>query len=481
MTKKIQAVLCTSISIVLCLAGCAPHKQKYQQPQMPTAPAWHSGLSQSPQQVPAPGAVTASAPAATEVKWRDYYSDDKLRQVIDLALKNNRDLRIAILNVEKAMAQYRLQRASQFPELDATGSGDLSRVPGTMNQAGTGSYISETDSFGVQVSSWEIDLFGRLKNLSRQQMEIYLASDQGRISTQISLIASVASQYLTVGSDQENLRLAQATLESQKATYDLNRQSRDRGVNSDLDVSEALSQVQAAQVDVVKYTRQLNIDENELEVLAGAPVLAELLPSGLLKDEALKDISAGVPSEVLLRRPDIIEAEHNLKSSYANLAAARAAYFPTIKLTAGAGVTSGSLADLFKGGPGTWEFAPQISLPIFDGGTRNANYKTARVERDTYIANYEKAIQTAFQEVSDALNGRERLLEQEEAQRAEVKTLAETYRLTDARYKAGIDGYLNVLVAQRSLYSGQQSLINTRLSRLSNLVTLYKVLAGGAQ
>jgi multidrug efflux system outer membrane protein len=479
MTKKIQAVLCASIGTALCLTGCAPHKQTYQQPQLPTAPAWRSGLPS--QQTPASAAATASAPAAAKVKWRDYYTDDMLRQVIGLALKNNRDLRIAVLNVEKAMAQYRVQRASQFPQLDVTASSDLYRVPGTMNQSGTGGYISETNKIGVQVSSWELDLFGRLKNLSRQQMELYLASDQGRISTQISLIASVASQYLTVGSDQENLRLAQATLESQKASYELTRQSRDRGVDSDLDVTESLSQVQAAQVDIVKYTRQLNVDENELEVLVGAPVPADIFPTGLLPDEALKDISAGVPSDVLLRRPDIIEAEHNLKSSYANLAAARAAYFPTITLTAGAGVTSGALADLFKGGPSTWEFAPQVSLPIFDAGTRNAKYKTAQVERDTYIANYEKAIQTAFQEVSDALNGRERLLEQEEAQQAEVKTLAETYRLTDARYKAGIDNYLSVLVTQRSLYSGQQSLISTRLSRLSNLVTLYKVLAGGAQ
>jgi len=284
-----------------------------------------------------------------------------------------------------------------------------------------------------------------------------------------------------VGSDLEYLRLAQATMDSRKASYDLTRQSRDRGVKSDLDVSESLSLMQSAQVDLVKYTRQMNVDQNELEVLVGAAVPEELLPSGLLPDKALKDISAGMPSEVLLRRPDILEAEHNLKSSYANMAAARAAYFPTITLTAGAGITSGALADLFKGGPGTWEFAPQVSLPIFDAGSRNAKYKTAQVERDTYIADYEKAIQTAFQEVSDALNGRQRLLEQEEAQQAQVKTLDETYRLTDARYKAGIDNYLSVLDAQRSLYSGQQSLIGTRLSRLSNLVTLYKVLAGGAQ
>jgi multidrug efflux system outer membrane protein len=477
MTKKIQAVLCASIGTVLCLTGCAPHKQTYQQPQMPTAPAWSSGLPSEQ----TPTSASATAPTAAEVKWRDYYTDDKLRQVIGLALKNNRDLRIAVLNVEKAMAQYRLQRASQFPELDASASGDASRVPGTMNQLGTGSYTSETDTIGVGVSSWEMDFFGRLKNLSRQQMELYLASDQGRINTQISLIASVANQYLTVGSDQEYLRLAQATLESQNASCNLTRQSRDRGVDSDLDVSESLSQVQSAQVDVVKYTRQLNVDKNELEVLVGAPVPEEILPGGLLQDESLKDISVGVPSDVLLRRPDIIEAEHNLKSSYANIAAARAAYFPTITLTASGGVTSDTLAELFKGGPGTWEFAPKISLPIFDAGSRKAKYKTAQIERDTYIADYEKAIQSAFQEVSDALNGRERLLEQEQAQQAEVKTLAETYRLTDARYKAGIDNYLSVLVAQRSLYSGQQSLINTRFSRLSNLVTLYKVLAGGAQ
>jgi len=454
---------------------------------MPTAPTWHTGLSQPLQQTPASTAAPASvpaaapAPAAAEVKWRDYYTDDKLRQVIDLALKNNRDLRIAVLNVEKAMAQYRVQRANQFPQLDAVFSSDIYRVPGTLNQSGSGGYISDTNKVGVQVSSWELDLWGRLKNLSRQQMDLYLASDQGRISTQISLIASVASQYLTVGSDLETLHLAQATLESQKASYELTRQIRDRGVDSDLDVSESLSQVQSAQVDVVKYTRQLNVDENELEVLVGAPVPAEILPSGFLSDEAFKDISAGVPSDVLLRRPDILQAENNLKSSYANLAAARADYFPTIKLTAGAGITSGALADLFKGGPGTWEFAPQISLPIFDAGSRNAKYNTAQVERDVYIADYEKAIQIAFQEVSDALNGRERMLEQEEAQQAEVKTLGETYRLTDARYKAGIDNYLSVLVAQRSLYSGQQSLISIRLSRLSNLVTLYKVLAGGAQ
>jgi multidrug efflux system outer membrane protein len=478
MTKKNQAVLCASIATVLCLTGCVPHKQKYQQPQMSApAPAWHTGLP--PEQVPASVTATALAPAATEVKWQDYYTDDKLRQVIGMALKNNRDLRIAVLNVEKAMAQYRLQRASQFPALDATASSDVYRVPGTMSQ--TGSYISETNKIGVQVSSWELDFFGRLRNLTRQQKELYLASDQGRISTQISLIASVASQYLIVGSDMENLHLAQATLESRKASYDLTRQSSERGVKSALDVSEALSLVQAAQVDAVKYSRQLNVDENELEVLVGAPVPAEILPIGLLPDKALKDISAGMPSEVLLRRPDIIEAEHNLKSSYANLAAARAAYFPTIKLTAGAGITSGSLADLFKGGPGTWEFGPQITLPIFDAGSRNAKYKIAQVDRDTYVANYEKTIQIAFQEVSDALNGRVRLLEEEEAQQTAVNTLSDTYRLTDARYKAGIDNYLSMLDAQRSLYSGQQSLISIRLSRMSNLVTLYKVLAGGAE
>jgi len=478
--KKTLTLLCLSVGVCICLNGCVPHKQAYQQPNLPTAPAWHTGVAEQRQTQ-----TTSVVSAAADTKWRDFYLDDKLRGVIALALKNNRDLRIAALNVEQAQAQYRLQRANLFPKVNATANTDSTHTPGETESTIIGYPVKSstytTYQVGGAVSSWELDFFGRLRSLTKQQQELYLASDLGRTNAQIALISSIASQFLAVGSDQDLLSLAQATLQSQKAAYDLARFSRDRGVKSDLDVSEALSQVQSAQVDVAKYSRQLNVDKNELEVLAGAPVPPDFLPNELLTDTALQDISAGLPSEVLLRRPDILEAEHNLKSAYANIAAARAAFFPQITLTSNAGTATAALTSLFGAGTAAWEFAPQLSLPIFDGGSRRANYTIAQVQRDSYVAEYEKAIQVAFQEVSDGLNGRVRLQEEEEAQQAEVKALAETYRLSEARYKGGIDTYLNVLDAQRALYAGQQSLINVRYSRLSNLVTLYKSLGGGTQ
>lgn len=478
---NLQSTSICLLSLALCagLSGCVPHKQTYRQPPMPTAPAWHTGLTESEDQ------AKSGAPRASQLAWQQFYTNDKLRQVIALSLKNNRDLRVAILNVEKAQAQYRLQRSNQFPELDATASTSTTHTPGEVQSSMIGGNIPSTTyttySVGGAVSSWELDFFGRLRKLTQQQQELYLASEQGRISTQISLVASVASQYLTVGSDRENLRLAQATYDSQKATYDLILQSRNHGIKSDLDLNQSLSQVQTAQLDIVKYRRQLNADENELEVLVGTRVPSDLLPDGLVPAEGFQDISAGLPSEVLLRRPDILEAEHNLKSAYANIAAARAAYFPKITLTTDGGTETAALSALFTGGTAAWAFTPKLTLPIFDAGARKATYRTAEVERDTYVADYEKAIQTAFQEISTALNARTRYSEEEQAQQAEVNTLTQTYQLTLARYEKGIDTYLNVLDAQRSLYSGQQSLIGIRQSRLSNLVTLYKVLGGGYQ
>jgi multidrug efflux system outer membrane protein len=477
MNPQSNSVRYLTLALCLGLSGCVPHKQVFQQPAMPTAPAWHSDLKEGDEQ------VKTDAPRPSQLAWQQFYINDKLRQLISLALKNNRDLRVAILNVEKAEAQRRLQRSSQFPGLDATASSSTSHTPGSVQSSISGATVPSTTyttySVGGSVSSWELDFFGRLRKLTQQQQELYLASDQGRISTQISLIASVASQYLTVASDRDNLRLAQATYDSQKSTYDLILQSRNHGIKSDLDVSESLSQLQTAQVDIVQYKRQLNEDENQLELLVGAQVPADLLPNGLASAEGFQDISPGLPAEVLLHRPDILEAEHNLKSAYANIAAARAAYFPKITLTTDGGTETAALSALFSGGTAAWAFTPQLTLPIFDGGKRKANYRIAEVERDTYVADYEKAIQTAFQEISNALNARTRYAEQEQAQQAEVNTLTQTYRLTLARYENGIDTYLNVLDAQRSLYTGQKSLIGIQQSRLSNLVTLYKALGGG--
>jgi multidrug efflux system outer membrane protein len=471
--NNIKAILCVSLGALFGLSGCAPHKETYSQPKTPVPPVWQSGEAK-PQAQPATG-----APAASELKWRDFFTDDKLRQVIDMALKNNRDLRMAALNVEKVQAQYRVQRAQQYPTIEAAAGGQAYWVPRDASSNGKG-YTYEDNTVGVQAASWELDLFGRVRSLKSEALEQYLASEQARAASQISLVAAVANGYLTMAGDRDSLRLAQATLDAQKATYELVRRTRDFGIDSDLDLRQAQSQVEAAQVDIARYTAQVALDENALDLLVGAPVPAELLPGGLGSDGALKDISAGLPSEVLLRRPDILASEHQLKAAYANIGVARAAFFPQITLTGGGGFASSALAELFSLRARTWTFAPQIVMPIFDAGTRKANFKIAQVERDTAIAEYEKAIQTAFREVGDSLSQRSWLMEQQNAQQSLVNTLEETYRLSEARYKAGIDNYLSVLVAQRSLYGGQQALVSLRMSRLGNLVTLYKVLGGGA-
>jgi multidrug efflux system outer membrane protein len=326
-----------------------------------------------------------------------------------------------------------------------------------------------------------LDLFGRVRSLKTAALEQYLATQQARSAAQISLVGAVASSYLALAGDRENLRLAQETLNTQQASYNLILHTRDAGMASDLDLRQAQSQVEAARVDIARYSGLVSLDENTLNLLVGTPVPANLLPNELSSDSTLKDIAAGVPSEVLLRRPDILMAEHQLQAAYANIGAARAAFFPRISLTGGVGFVSSELQNLFTYNTRTWTFAPRATLPIFDAGARKANYKVAQVDRDLAVAEYEKAIQSAFREVSDSLSLRTRLLEQQEAQQALVTTLEETYRLSEARYKAGIDGYLSVLVAQRSLYGAQQGLVNLRRAHLGNLVTLYKVLGGGAQ
>ena len=465
--KTIRVALCVA---ALALAACAPPKKTYQQPVPPAPQTWNTGLSDGEK---------AGAPVGADLKWEEYFTDAKLRQVIQLALANNRDLRLAALNVERAQAQFRLQRSQQYPGVNAGVSADAYRMPADMTKDGK-AYISDNNRLGLQVTSWEVDLFGRIRSLKAAALEQYLATGQGRAAAQIALVSSVAGVYLNMAADRDSLRLAQATLDAQKATLELISRTRDLGLRSDLEVSQARSQVQAAEGDVVRYQGQLTLDENALALLVGAPVAADLLPGDLGSETRLKEISAGVPSDVLLRRPDILQAEHRLRAAYANIAAARANFFPRITLTGGGGLLSGAVDQLFTAGARTWEFAPQVSLPIFDAGARKANYQIAETDRDSAVASYEKAIQTAFREVSDSLALRGRLMQQQNVQQSLVGTLEETFRLTEARYKAGIDNYLSVLVAQRSLYSGQQALVSLRLSRLSNLVTLYKVLGGGA-
>jgi multidrug efflux system outer membrane protein len=417
------------------------------------------------------------------VKWQEFFTEGELRSVIELALANNRDLRIAALNVERVQATYRIQRAQQFPAINASVSGDVYRLPKTAGFSGLSlsqPVIVQQYTVSLGAASWELDLFGRIRSLKSAALENYLATGQARSAAQIALVAAVAQTYLGIAGNRENLRIAQETLATQQALYDLIARTRQAGMASDLDVRQAQSQVEAARVEIARYNGEIELDQHALNVLAGTAVPAAMLTSKLNPAGSLKDIGAGMPSDVLLRRPDILAAEHQLKAAYANIDAARALFFPRITLTGGGGIMSGELTNLFKGAAATWNFAPQIALPVFDAGARKANFKVAEVDRDIAVSDYERAIQAAFREVSDALTLRSRLMEQEEAQQALLDALRETYRLSEARYKSGMDSYLGVLVAQRALYNGEQVLINLRRARLTTLVTLYKVLGGGA-
>ncbi len=457
--------LITLLAIFLC--GCPPRTQ-YVRPGLPVPSAWPDGA-----------ASQTGGPAATDVKWQEFFTDQRLRSVIEQALANNRDLRAAALNIEKARAFYRIQRAEQFPTVAVSAGADAYRLPKTLSGAENDKNVAQI-TVGVGTVAWELDFFGRISSLKSSALEQYLATESARASAQISLVAAVANVYLALVADRENLRLAQETLKTQQSSYDLIKQTVDVGIASDLDLRLAQAQVEVARVDIARYSGQLALDENALNLLVGSPVAASMLSDELGKVESLKDIAPGLPSDVLLRRPDILVAEHQLKSASANIGAARAAFFPRITLTAAAGITSNDLTNLFKPAAGTWNFAPQITLPIFDAGARKANYEAALLERDIAIAAYEKTIQSAFREVSDSLSLRTTLTAQQQAQQALVNSLEEAFKLSEFRYKAGIDSYLTVLVSQRSMYAAQQQLVTVRFARLANRVTLYKVLGGGA-
>ncbi|MGD0309481.1 MAG: efflux transporter outer membrane subunit [Acidobacteriota bacterium] len=458
------------LAISFFLYGC-PRPSQYVRPGLPVPSTWPES---SANQAGAP-----NAPAAADMKWQEFFTDQRLQSVIELALANNRDLQMATLNIQKVQALYRIQRAELYPTVAASASADGYRVPANLSSKSNPETVSQY-TVALGTASWELDLFGRIRSLKSRALEEYLATEQARSAAQISLVAAVADSYLALAADRENLRLAQVTLDAQQASYDLILHTTELGMASDLDLRQAQSEVEVARVDIARYSGQVALDEDALNLLAGTPVISGLLADDLSKVADLKEIAPGLPSDVLLRRPDILAAEHQLKAANANIGAARAAFFPRITLTAAAGITSSDLTNLFKPAAGTWNFAPQVTLPIFDSGARQANYKAAQMDRDIAIAEYEKSIQAAFREVSDALSLRTSLANQQQALQSLVDTLQEIYRLSEARYQAGIDSYLSVLVAQRSLYAAQQQLVGVRLARLSNLVVLYKVLGGGA-
>ena len=455
---------------ILGLAGCSTTLMPdYNRPAAPTPAAWPSGQAYKAAD------VSTNAPAAADIPWREFFANTRLQKVIELALANNRDLRVAALTIEKTRAAYRIQRSELLPSLNAVGYGTKQEIFATV---GTFEEPVQVEYYSVNVgfSSYELDLFGRVRSLKARALEQYLATEQARHSMQISLVAEVAGAYLNLAANRDLLRLAQDTLESQETTYELIQRRFELGDSSELEVRQAQTRVEAARVDIAKYTGQTAMYVNALNLLAGTTVPEELLPRELT---ALKDIRAGLPSEVLQHRPDIMQAENQLKAANADIGAARAAFFPSITLTGSYGTMDDQLAGLFKRGSAVWAFAPQITLPIFTAGRNKANLDAAKAERDICVAQYEKAIQTAFREVADALAQRGILRDQLEAQESLAEAAAASYQLSDERYRNGIDGYLTVLDSQRSLYGAQQGLIAIRLARLANLVTLYKVLGGG--
>ncbi|KQB55615.1 multidrug transporter [Pseudomonas endophytica] len=451
------------------LSGCSLIPD-YQRPEAPVAAQYPQGPAYSPNQAP--------NQAAAEQGWRQFFHDPALQQLIQTALVNNRDLRVAALNIDAYAAQYRIQRADLFPAVSADASGSRQRTPARMSQTGQ-SGITSQYSATLGVSAYELDLFGRVRSLSDQALENYFATEEARRSTQISLVANVATAYLTWQADKELLKLTEDTLKAFDESYKLTLRSNEVGVASALDLSQSRTSVENARVQLARYTRQVAQDENNLALLLGTTIPDNLPKAQPLSADLLTKVPAGLPSDLLQRRPDILQAEHQLLAANANIGAARAAFFPSISLTANAGTLSPDLSGLFKGGSGTWLFSPQINLPIFNAGSLRASLDYSKIQKEITVSQYEKAIQTAFQEVSDGLAARETYNQQLQAQADFVNANQDYYRLAERRYRIGVDSNLTFLDAQRSLFSAQQALITDRLSQLTSEVTLYKALGGG--
>jgi outer membrane protein, multidrug efflux system len=462
----------TPVFIAACAlltSGCASLAPDYTRPAAPVAAQF-------------PGApASVSATSAGDIEWQSFFSDAKLRQLIAVALQNNRDLRVAVLNIEQARAQFQIRRADQYPTVNLAATG--SRQPGARAANGS-STITSTYTAGLGVTSYELDFFGRVASLKEQALAQYLATEEARKTAQISLVASVANTYLSLLADDELLAITKQTLVTREESYRLSKLRFDNGVTSELDLRQAESLTAAARVSLAQLQRQRALDENALTLLIGQPLtpdLAVVLPAGkaLADVPMMADVPVGLPSDVLVRRPDIRQAEQQLLAANANIGAARAAFFPRISLTTSVGSASSSLSGLFNSGSWGLAIAPQLLLPIFDAGRNQAGLGVANAGRDIAVAQYEKSIQTAFREVADALAGQATLGEQLRAQQAQATAEAVRFKLADLRYKNGVASSLDALDAQRSLFTVQQALVQTRLAQLQSQVTLYKTLGGG--
>jgi multidrug efflux system outer membrane protein len=465
----LRQTLIATLLAATALGGCtmAP---AYKRPELPIGQAW-----------PVPVTAAPAAPAPGDLAWRDMFPDARLQGVIDLALAQNRDLRVAVGNIERARAQYRIQRADLLPAINAVGSQTKSHTPQGTSQTGQ-AFTADQYSATVGFSAYELDLFGRIRSLNAAALQSFFASEENRRTVQISLIAEVAADYLTLAADQDLLKVTQDTLKSREDDLALTRKRFDLGAISGLDLSQAQTLAEQARSDAAVAIARVAQDRNALQLVVGAQVPAALLPDGDLTGvKVLAELQPGLPSEVLARRPDVLSAEHSLQAQNANIGAARAAFFPRISLTAATGSASTELDGLFGAGTGAWSFAPQIVLPLFNGGANIANLKGAKASRDIAVAEYEKAIQVAFREVADALAVRATVRDRVEAQQRLVAAASDSQRLTQARYDRGVDSYLNQLDAQRTLYAARQTLLTAQLVEALNRVELYKTLGGGTR
>jgi len=452
-----------TLAVSLVLSGCSTLEPRSTEV-APAIPAQWPGTATA-------GAVTTAPMEVADIGWRDFFVDPRLQTVITHALENNRDLRVAVLNVERARAQYRIQRADRVPAVG---------VQGQMTRSGGDAPVTEQFSANLGVVEFELDLFGRVRNLSQAALQQYFAEAANRRSAQLSLVAEVANAWLTLGADSEQLRIAQATLATYEDSLRLTEARRQLGGASALELSQTRTLVETARTDVARFAGQVAQDRNALVLLAGGPIDASLLPQAEVTEVAsVRPLPAGMPGDVLLQRPDVMAAEHVLLSANANIGAARAAFFPSISLTGNIGSASSELSGLFDGGTRVWSFIPKLTLPIFQGGKLRANLGMATADRDIALAQYEKAIQVGFREAADALALNESLDAQLSSQQALVAAAEQAQRLSQARYDAGLDSFLTLLDARRTAYTARQSLVSTQLARQSNQVALYKVLGGG--
>lgn len=426
----------------------------------------------SPVSATFPGKVAGEV--SPDIAWQKFFTDPRLKKLVEAALANNRDLRVATLNVEQARAQYGISRSELFPTVNGSASAERKRIVNS-----TGSPTSSNYDVSVGLVSYELDLFGRVRSLNTSALENYFASDAARVSAQISLVAEVANQYLSQRALEEQIALSQETYDGFNTAYEIIKQRYDSGTVSELDLSAMEVQRQTAKSDLAAFRQRRQELNNSLVFLAGGSLPADL-PQGRSLDEVLvADVKAGIPSSLLYRRPDIREAEHQLRAANANIGAARAAFFPSVTLTASGGLSSTSLSKLFSNGTGTWLFSPSVNVPIFDGGLNKANLEVAEVGKKIGIANYEKSIQTGFREVADSLAARSGLAERISATESLVAAQQKRTDLASSRYEKGVDGYLEALTATLDLFNAKQTLIQLRMARAVNSVNLYKALGGG--